>query len=82
MSQWTELPRGGHFIAGEHPDLLAADIRNAFRRFGCSGPLHAAAYEAALGRRALRRRCVGAPMPGAPASSPSEMASPSSSVAS
>ena len=28
---WTELPRGGHFIAGEEPELLAAAIDAFFR---------------------------------------------------
>ena len=31
VARWTELPRGGHFVASEEPDLLAADIRAAFR---------------------------------------------------
>jgi len=26
-ARWTVLPRGGHFMATEEPDLLAADIR-------------------------------------------------------
>lgn len=26
IRSWTELPRGGHFIAGEEPELLAASI--------------------------------------------------------
>lgn len=29
---WTELPRGGHFLAMEAPDLLVADVREFFRR--------------------------------------------------
>lgn len=32
IKQWTVLPRGGHFLASEEPDLLATDIRAAFRR--------------------------------------------------
>ncbi|MBO0809489.1 MAG: epoxide hydrolase, partial [Actinobacteria bacterium] len=28
---WTEFPRGGHFMATEEPDLLAADVRKSFR---------------------------------------------------
>jgi pimeloyl-ACP methyl ester carboxylesterase len=31
IAGWTELPRGGHFLATEEPDLLAADVRKAFR---------------------------------------------------
>jgi pimeloyl-ACP methyl ester carboxylesterase len=31
VARWTELPRGGHFLATEEPDLLAQDIRDAFR---------------------------------------------------
>jgi len=30
IDRWTELPRGGHFLAVEEPDLLAADIRASF----------------------------------------------------
>ena len=33
LQQWTEFPRGGHFMAAEEPQLLAADIRTFFRRF-------------------------------------------------
>ena len=29
---WTEMPRGGHFAAMEEPELLAADVREFFRR--------------------------------------------------
>jgi microsomal epoxide hydrolase len=29
--RWTELPHGGHFPAWEHPEQLAADIREALR---------------------------------------------------
>ena len=31
VTQWTEMPRGGHFAAMEEPDLLIEDIR-AFAR--------------------------------------------------
>lgn len=31
--RWTEMPRGGHFAALEEPDLLAKDVREAFRSF-------------------------------------------------
>jgi microsomal epoxide hydrolase len=31
VSQWTEMPRGGHFAAMEQPDLLIADIRKFAR---------------------------------------------------
>jgi pimeloyl-ACP methyl ester carboxylesterase len=31
VARWSELPRGGHFLASEEPDLLVADIRDAFR---------------------------------------------------
>jgi pimeloyl-ACP methyl ester carboxylesterase len=29
--RWTDMPRGGHFAALEEPELLVADIREAFR---------------------------------------------------
>jgi epoxide hydrolase len=28
---WNEIPRGGHFVAAEEPDLVAADLRTFFR---------------------------------------------------
>ena len=28
---WTELDRGGHFLAMEAPDLLIGDVREFFR---------------------------------------------------
>jgi pimeloyl-ACP methyl ester carboxylesterase len=31
VARWTEFERGGHFPAVEQPDVLAADIRAAFR---------------------------------------------------
>ena len=31
IARWSELSRGGHFAACEVPDLLAADVRAAFR---------------------------------------------------
>jgi pimeloyl-ACP methyl ester carboxylesterase len=31
VTRWSELPRGGHFLASEEPELLVADIRAAFR---------------------------------------------------
>ncbi|WP_250528133.1 epoxide hydrolase family protein [Caballeronia sp. GAWG2-1] len=33
VTQWTEMPRGGHFAAMEEPELLAAEMRTFFRRF-------------------------------------------------
>ncbi|MEX3010749.1 epoxide hydrolase family protein [Hoeflea sp. TYP-13] len=32
ITQWTEMPRGGHFAAMEQPDLLIEDIRKFARR--------------------------------------------------
>jgi pimeloyl-ACP methyl ester carboxylesterase len=31
VARWSELPRGGHFLASEEPDLLVEDVRAAFR---------------------------------------------------
>jgi len=31
VTQWTEMPRGGHFAAMEQPELLIADIRKFAR---------------------------------------------------
>ncbi len=31
VARWSELPRGGHFLASEQPELLAEDVREAFR---------------------------------------------------
>ena len=31
VTHWTAMPKGGHFAAMEQPELLAADIRDAFR---------------------------------------------------
>jgi microsomal epoxide hydrolase len=31
VTQWTEMPRGGHFAAMEQPDLLIQDIRKFVR---------------------------------------------------
>ncbi|WP_331748501.1 epoxide hydrolase family protein [Streptomyces chartreusis] len=31
VAQWTQMPRGGHFGAMEHPKLLAEEIRTFFR---------------------------------------------------
>ncbi len=31
VTQWTEMPRGGHFAAMEEPELLVDDIREFFR---------------------------------------------------
>jgi pimeloyl-ACP methyl ester carboxylesterase len=33
IQRWTEFPRGGHFMAAEEPQLLAADLRSYFRQF-------------------------------------------------
>lgn len=33
IQHWTEFPRGGHFMAHEEPELLAADLRTFFSRF-------------------------------------------------
>jgi pimeloyl-ACP methyl ester carboxylesterase len=30
--RWTELERGGHFLAMEAPDVLIDDVREFFRR--------------------------------------------------
>ena len=32
IRRWTEFPRGGHFMALEEPELLAADLRAFFRQ--------------------------------------------------
>ena len=32
IRHWTEFDRGGHFLAAEEPELLAADIRKFFRQ--------------------------------------------------
>jgi pimeloyl-ACP methyl ester carboxylesterase len=34
--RWTELDRGGHFLAMEQPGLLVADVREFFRALGCA----------------------------------------------
>jgi pimeloyl-ACP methyl ester carboxylesterase len=34
--RWTELDRGGHFLAMEQPELLVADVREFFRVLGCA----------------------------------------------
>ena len=31
VTQWTEMPRGGHFAAMEEPELLVNDVRKFFR---------------------------------------------------
>lgn len=33
ITSWTELPKGGHFLEWEVPDLVAADMRQFFRQF-------------------------------------------------
>jgi pimeloyl-ACP methyl ester carboxylesterase len=33
ITHWTDLPRGGHFLEWEVPDLLADDMRTFFRPF-------------------------------------------------
>jgi pimeloyl-ACP methyl ester carboxylesterase len=33
LRHWTEFDQGGHFLALEAPELLAADIRKFFRQF-------------------------------------------------
>jgi pimeloyl-ACP methyl ester carboxylesterase len=33
VQRWTQMPSGGHFAAGEEPELLAKDVREFFRRF-------------------------------------------------
>jgi pimeloyl-ACP methyl ester carboxylesterase len=35
VTQWTEMPRGGHFAAMEQPDLLIEDIRRFVRTLDC-----------------------------------------------
>lgn len=37
MIHWTEMPRGGHFAALEQPELLAADVREFFRKVRARG---------------------------------------------
>ncbi len=32
LTQYTVMPRGGHFAAHEEPDLLAGDITAFFKR--------------------------------------------------
>ena len=34
VTQWSEMPRGGHFAAMEQPELLIADIRKFARNLG------------------------------------------------
>lgn len=33
IRRWTEFSRGGHFLAAEAPELLAAELRQFFRQF-------------------------------------------------
>jgi len=33
LRRWVELPRGGHFVAAEAPEVLAEELRAFFRRF-------------------------------------------------
>jgi pimeloyl-ACP methyl ester carboxylesterase len=33
IRRWTEFSRGGHFMAAEEPEMLAAEIRGLFRQF-------------------------------------------------
>jgi len=33
IRRWTEFPSGGHFLAAENPEMLAADIREFFHQF-------------------------------------------------
>jgi pimeloyl-ACP methyl ester carboxylesterase len=33
IRRWVELPRGGHFVAAEAPDVLAGELRTFFRPF-------------------------------------------------
>jgi pimeloyl-ACP methyl ester carboxylesterase len=33
IRHWVELPRGGHFVAAEAPDVLAGELRTFFRPF-------------------------------------------------
>jgi pimeloyl-ACP methyl ester carboxylesterase len=37
VQRWTEMPRGGHFVALEEPELLVEDLRAWFRAFRSSG---------------------------------------------
>ena len=37
VQQWTEMPRGGHFVAMEQPEYLLKDVRKFARRFRKSG---------------------------------------------
>jgi pimeloyl-ACP methyl ester carboxylesterase len=33
IRRWTEFSNGGHFLAAENPEMLAAEIREFFRQF-------------------------------------------------
>lgn len=33
LTRYVRTARGGHFLAAEDPELFAAELRNAFRRF-------------------------------------------------
>ena len=33
IRRWVDLPRGGHFVAGEAPEVLAEELRAFFRPF-------------------------------------------------
>lgn len=37
LTQWTEMPRGGHFPGFEEPELLAGDIRSLMSRIAEAG---------------------------------------------
>lgn len=37
IRRWVELPRGGHFVAAEAPDVLAEELRTFFRPFRTGG---------------------------------------------
>jgi pimeloyl-ACP methyl ester carboxylesterase len=38
IRRWVDLPRGGHFVAAEAPEVLAAELRTFFRPFRDGGP--------------------------------------------
>jgi pimeloyl-ACP methyl ester carboxylesterase len=37
IRRWVDLPRGGHFVAAEAPELLAEELRTFFRPFRIGG---------------------------------------------
>jgi pimeloyl-ACP methyl ester carboxylesterase len=37
LQRYTVLPRGGHFVAMEYPDVMAADVRAFFAELTTHG---------------------------------------------